>query len=189
MFVPLSCHSATQLFNTSPSHLCVNSKSFSKLQFSLVQPSSSPGYKKVNHGGLYFCRRLTSSIHSPCKFILYTNSISMQLPCCRFIIYIVYLYSSVTSLSVHCRQTPPPFLWWEILTKIDWAICETIEVQYTLRLPFALRNFNCSKINRGWGRNLNLLLVYEMRARRRLKRVQVHTHQCAHRDLRRVCEI
>lgn len=128
---------------------------------------------------LCYCRRIASSIHSPCKFILYANSISMQLPCCRFIIYIVYLYSSVTSLSVHCRQIPPP-IDGEILTKIDRAICETIEVQYTLRLSFALRNFNCFKINRGWCWILNLLLVYELLARRHLKHTSryasLHTH-------------
>lgn len=43
---------------------------------------------------------------------------------------------------------------------IDRAICDTIEVQYSLRLSFALRNFNCCKINRGWCQIRNLLLVW-----------------------------
>lgn len=177
----MSAHPSIHSFHIFLSPLCVNSKSFSKSLFSLIQPSTSPWVQKVNHWGFSYCRRHAGSIHSPCEFIRSANSISMQLPCCRFIIYIVYLYSSVTSLSAHCRRTsPPPFD--GKLTKIDRAICETIEVQYTLRLSFALRNFNCHKVNSGCCWILNLLLVYESLARQRL------TYRCtrigAHAEIR-----
>lgn len=106
-----SMRSSIHSLHSSPFLLCVNSKSFSKSLLSLM--SIYPGYKKWITGVcLSYCRRLASSVQS-LEFIFYAKSmqwISMQLPCCRFIIYIyiVYLYSSVTILSVHCRRVPPP---------------------------------------------------------------------------------
>lgn len=91
---------------------CVNSKSSSKSLFFPRITVQLPCVQKVNQRGVSCCGRLVSPIHSLCKFILHANSISMQLPFCRFIIYIVCLYSSVTSLSAHCRQTPPFKLVW-----------------------------------------------------------------------------
>lgn len=166
-------HSSIYSVHISPSTLRVNSKSFFKSLFSLVLPSGSSGYKKWITGVSPIAGGL------PAQFILPANSFSMriQFPCSCLavdLLYILCICIHLWPVYLFIADGPPPSLWWEILTKIDRAICETIEVQYTLRLSFALRNFNCCKINRGWCWILNLLLVYELLARRHLKHAGAH---------------
>lgn len=97
------------LFNIS--HFSLKKKKTANLFLSqcFPCPPGLPRYKKVNHRHLSICRRITTSIHSPSECILCMNTISVQL-CGWFIIYIVYLYSSATSLSVYCRQTSLPLM-------------------------------------------------------------------------------
>lgn len=142
-------------------------------------PSSSTGCRKSeSHGSLFF---FFQSLISLCEFILYANSISMQLPFCGVIIYLYFcIHLWPVYLFIADRVAPPPLPRWGILTKIDRAICVTIEVQYTLRLSFARRNFNCCKIYRGWCRILNLLLVYELLARWQLKHTRTGAHASLH---------
>lgn len=103
----------------------------------------------MNHGFLSFCRKLANSIQSRCEFNLNANSISMQLRFCRFIIYIVCLYSSATSLSAHCRwkQPPLPLMGNFDKDRLSHLLCywSSIHVEAFI----TLRNFNCCKINRG----------------------------------------
>lgn len=157
--------------SVSPSLLCVNSKSFSKSLFSFYT-AISPGYKKWIIGALLLqevclLNSFSPQIHSLCEFNLHATALLSI-----YHIYCVFVF--ICDQFICSLQTDPPSHWWKILTKIDRAICETIEVQYTLRLSFALRNFNCFKINRGWCWILNLLLVYELLARRHLTHIQVH---------------
>lgn len=77
------------------------------------------------------------------------NCLTVDLSCTLCIcihLWPVYLFTADRS---------PSSLWWGFLTKIDRAICENIEVHYTPRLSFALKNFNWCKI-RGLRRILNL---------------------------------
>lgn len=104
-----SIHALINPLHCSPFLLCVNNKSFSKSLFSLM--SIYPGYKKWITGVcLSYCRRLASSVQS-LEFIFYAKSmqwISMQLPCCRFIIYIYCIFVFICDHFICSLQTGPP---------------------------------------------------------------------------------
>lgn len=129
---------------------CVNSESFSKWLFSLVQPSCSPAYKKVN---------LSSTAgRLPAQFILSANSFFMRIQSpsnCLAVdlsyILCICIHLWPLYLFIADRSPPPSSIWWQIFwqRQIGPSV-RLLKFQYTPRLSFALRKFNCRRINRGW---------------------------------------